>query len=81
MRNYHLCIHALRKIKINRPCASQISIGVIIVLSLKTQLLFDVLIGRELHEVTPTAVRKVLSTTGQFMTNPGASDKRLAAIF
>ena len=55
-------------------CASQICIGIIIVLSLKTQSLCDVLIGRELNEITPTAVGKVLSTTGPFMTNPGASD-------
>ena len=41
-------------IKTNRPCASQICIGVIIVLSIKTQSLCDVLIGRRLNEITPT---------------------------
>ena len=44
----------LRKVKTNRPRASQICIGVIIVLSIKTQSLCDVLIGRELNEITPT---------------------------
>ena len=64
------------KIKINGPCASQICIGVdiIIVLSLKMQLLCDILIGQELNDITPTAVGKVLSTTRHFRTNPGASD-------
>ena len=55
MRDYHLSFHALRKVKTNRPCASQICIGVIIFLSIKTQSLCDVLIGRELNEITPTA--------------------------
>ena len=44
------------------------------VLSLKIQSLCDILIDRELNEITPTAVRKVLSTTGHFITNPGVSD-------
>ena len=44
----------LGKVKTNRPRASQICIGVIIVLSIKTQSLCDVLIGRELNEITPT---------------------------
>ena len=39
----------------NQPRASQICIGVIIVLSIKTQSLCDVLICRELNEITPTA--------------------------
>ena len=43
------------------------------VLSFKTQSLWD-MIGRELNEIRPTAVGKVLSTTGHFMTNPGASN-------
>ena len=37
MRNYHLSLHALGKVKTNRPCASQICIGVIIVLSIKSR--------------------------------------------
>ena len=36
MRDYHLSLHALGKVKTNRPRASQICIGVIIVLSFKT---------------------------------------------
>ena len=55
MRDYHLSLHALGKVKTNRPRASQICIGVIIVLPIKTQLLCDILIGRELNEITPTA--------------------------
>ena len=55
MRDYHLSLHALGKVQINRPHASQICIGVIIVLSIKTQSLCDVLIGRELNEITPTS--------------------------
>ena len=47
------------KIKTNRPCASQICIGVIIDLSIKTQSLCDVLIGRELNEITPTAIGRL----------------------
>ena len=39
----------------NRPRASQICIVVIIVLSINTQSLCDILIGRELNEITPTA--------------------------
>ena len=54
MRDYHLSLHALGKAKTNRPHASQICIGVIIVLSIKKQSLCDVLIGRELNEITPT---------------------------
>ena len=57
MHNYHLSFHALGKVKTNRPRASQICIGVIIVLSIKMQLLCDVLIGRELNEITPTTNR------------------------
>ena len=53
MRDYDMSLHALGKVKTNRPRASQI--GVIIVLSIKTQSLCDVLIGRELNEITPTA--------------------------
>ena len=68
MHDYHLSLHALGKVKTNRPCASQI--GVIIVLSIKTQSLCDVLIGRELNEITPTANGRLDS----FMTNPGALD-------
>ena len=37
MRDYHLSLHALGKVKTNRPRASQICIGVTIVLSIKTQ--------------------------------------------
>ena len=55
MHEYHLSLHALGKVKTNWPRASQICIGVIIVLSIKTQSLFDILIGRELNEITPTA--------------------------
>ena len=55
MRVYHLSLHTLGKVKTNRPCASQIGIGVIIVQSIKTQSLCDILIGRELNEITPTA--------------------------
>ena len=62
------------KIKTNIPRASQICTGKIIVLSLKTQSLCDILSGRELNEITPTAVEKVLSTTGHLMTNRTASD-------
>ena len=41
-----ICLYThSEKIKTNRPCASQICIGVIIDLSIKTQLLCDVLIG------------------------------------
>ena len=58
-RDYHLSLHALGKVKTNRPRASQICIGVIIVLSIKTQSLCDVLIGRELNEITPTAIRRL----------------------
>ena len=54
MRDNHLSLHTLGKVKTNRPRASQICIGVIIVLSIKTQSLCDVLIGRELNEITPT---------------------------
>ena len=54
MLDYHLSLHALGKVKTNRPRASQ-SIGVIIVLSIKTQSLCDILIGRELNEITPPA--------------------------
>ena len=42
----------LGKVKTNQPRASQICIRVIFVLSIK--LLCDVLIGRELNEITPT---------------------------
>ena len=49
-------IHTLGKVKTNPPRASQICIGVIIVLSIKTQSLRDVLIGREHNEITPTAI-------------------------
>ena len=56
-----MSLHALGKVKTNGPHASQICIGVIIVLSIKTQSLCDVLIGRELNEITGR-------------TNPGASD-------
>ena len=55
MRDYHLSLHALGKDKTNRPRASQIWIGVIIFLSIKTQSLCDVLIGGELNEITLTA--------------------------
>ena len=57
MRNYHLSIYThSEKVTINRPCASQICIGVIIVLSIKSQSLCDFLIGREINEITPTAI-------------------------
>ena len=46
-------------IKTNRPHASQICIGVIIDLSIKTQSLCDILIGRELNEITPTAIGRL----------------------
>ena len=55
MRDYHLSLHELGKVKTNQPVASQICIGVIIVLSIKTQSLCDVLIGLEPNEITPTA--------------------------
>ena len=55
MRDYHLSLHALGKVKTNRPRASQICIGAIIVLSIKMQSLCEVLIGGELNEITPTA--------------------------
>ena len=69
--DYHLSLQALGKVKTNRPHASQICIGVIIVLSIKTQSLYDVLIGLELNEITPTAI----SDDWTFY------DKRLAANF
>ena len=47
-RDYHLSLHALGKVKTNRPRASQICIVVIIVLSIKTQPLCDVLISGDL---------------------------------
>ena len=53
MRDFHLSLHVLEKVKTNRTRASQI--GVIIVLSIKRQSLCEVLIGRELNEITPTA--------------------------
>ena len=56
MRDYHLSLHTLGKVKTNRPHASQICIGVIIVLSIKAQWLCDILIARELNEITPTAI-------------------------
>ena len=56
MRDYHLSLQSLGKVKTNRPRASQICIVVIIVLSIKTKSLCDVLIGRELNEITPTAI-------------------------
>ena len=49
-------IQTSEKIKTNPPLASQICIGVIIVLPLKTQSLCDILIGPELNEITPTAI-------------------------
>ena len=72
MRNYHLSLQALGKVKTNRPHASQISIGIIIVLSIKTQSLCDILIGRELNVITPTA-------NGRFYDKPWGIG--LAAIF
>ena len=48
-----LSLLPLRKVKTNQPRASQI--GIIIVLSIKTQSLCDVLIGGELNEIMPTA--------------------------
>ena len=45
----------LGKVKTNRPRATQICIGVIIVLSIKWQSLCDVLIGRERHSDWPRA--------------------------
>ena len=63
MGDYHLSLHTLGKVKTNRPRVSQICIGVIIVLSIKTQSLCewqcDVLIGRELNEITPTSNRRL----------------------
>ena len=50
-----ICLYTHSEVKTNRPRASQICIGVIIVLSIKTQSLCDVLIGRELNQITPTA--------------------------
>ena len=55
MRDYHLSLHALGKVKTNQPRASQICIVVIIVLSINTQSMCDILIGREVNEITPTA--------------------------
>ena len=55
MRDYHLSLHALGKVKTNRPRASQICIVVIIVLLINTQSMCDILIGRELNEITPSA--------------------------
>ena len=48
MRDYHFSLHTLGKVQTNPPRASQICIGVFIVLSIKTQSLCDVLIGQEL---------------------------------
>ena len=59
MCDYHLSLHALGKIKTNQPHASQICIGVIIDLSIKTQSLCNFLIGRELNEITPTAIGRL----------------------
>ena len=59
MCDYHFSIQALGKVKTNPPCASQICIGVIIVLSIKAQSLCDVLIGWELNEITPTAIGRL----------------------
>ena len=55
MGDYHLSLHTLGKVKTNQPHASQICIGVIIVLSIKRQWKCDILIGGELNEITPTA--------------------------
>ena len=74
MCDYHLSTHGVmhsEKIKTNRPRASQICIGVIIGLSIKTQLLCDVLIGRKLNYIDHAYCYQI---TGQLMTNPGASD-------
>ena len=49
----------LEKIKPNLPRASQICIGVIIDLSIKTHWLCDVLIGRELNEIMPTTIGRL----------------------
>ena len=55
-----ICLYThSEKIKTNRPRASQICIGVIIDLSIKTQLLCDVLIGLELNEITPNAIGRL----------------------
>ena len=59
MRDYRLSLNTLGKVKTNRPHASQICIGVIIVLSIKTQSLCDILIGRKLNEIMPTAIRRL----------------------
>ena len=55
-----ICLYThSEKIKTNRPLASQICIGVIIVLSIKRQSLCDILIGWELNEITPTAIGRL----------------------
>ena len=77
MRDYHLSLHAL----INRPRASQICIGVIIVLSIKTQSLCDVLIGRELNEITPTANAGHDRISGDLMIICGGSLWTPAVVF
>ena len=73
MRDYHLSLHALGKVKPNRPRASQICIVVIIVLLINTQSLCNILIGRELNEIKPTAA------DWNFCVKPWGI--RLAAIF
>ena len=74
MRDYHLSLHALGKVKTNRPRASQICIGVIIVLSIKAVNKDAV---AERHSDWPRAKwdhTYCLRTTGHFMSG-------LAAIF
>ena len=53
-----ICLYThSEKIKTNRPHAhNQICLGLTIYLSIKTQSLCDVLIGRELNEITPTPI-------------------------
>ena len=51
--------HGCETIIWKRLKTSQICIGVIIVLSIKKQSLCDVLIGREVKEITPTAIGRL----------------------
>ena len=75
MCDYYLSLQSFGEVKTNPPRASQICIAVIIVLSIKTQSLCDILIGRELNEITPTTI----SDDWTFYDKPWGI--RLAAIF
>ena len=51
--------HTRKRLKPIDHVLLKFCIGVIIVLSIKTQSLCDVLIGRELNEITPTAITQL----------------------